>query len=141
MYLLSCCFFFLIIRRPPRSTRTDTLFPYTTLFRSDGLWRRGPEAQEAARRRGAAGSRTAQILQGLCGVDGMDEPPLSARAQAACAVGGTRRLRRGAAAASAPPAAHARAARTARQSLVTGPVVTVRGDLGDRRIRTQKKRC
>src|SRR3546814_991276 len=30
-YLL---FFFLMIRRPPRSTRTDTLFPYTTLFRS-----------------------------------------------------------------------------------------------------------
>src|SRR3546814_9788607 len=27
-------FFFLMIRRPPRSTRTDTLFPYTTLFRS-----------------------------------------------------------------------------------------------------------
>src|SRR3546814_4870332 len=26
--------YFLIIRRPPRSTRTDTLFPYTTLFRS-----------------------------------------------------------------------------------------------------------
>src|SRR3546814_14643645 len=29
-------FFFLMIRRPPRSTRTDTLFPYTTLFRSFG---------------------------------------------------------------------------------------------------------
>src|SRR3546814_14451934 len=28
------CFFFLMIRRPPRSTRPDTLFPYTTLFRS-----------------------------------------------------------------------------------------------------------
>src|SRR3546814_10255642 len=27
-----------MIRRPPRSTRTDTLFPYTTLFRS-GAWR------------------------------------------------------------------------------------------------------
>src|SRR3546814_14410924 len=27
-------FFFLMVRRPPRSTRTDTLFPYTTLFRS-----------------------------------------------------------------------------------------------------------
>src|SRR3546814_8277253 len=27
-------FFFVILRRPPRSTRTDTLFPYTTLFRS-----------------------------------------------------------------------------------------------------------
>src|SRR3546814_16745725 len=26
--------FFLLFRRPPRSTRTDTLFPYTTLFRS-----------------------------------------------------------------------------------------------------------
>src|SRR3546814_17989803 len=30
-------FFFLMIRRPPRSTRTDTLFPYTTLFRSGGV--------------------------------------------------------------------------------------------------------
>src|SRR3546814_4271160 len=29
-------FFYLVIRRPPRSTRTDTLFPYTTLFRSKG---------------------------------------------------------------------------------------------------------
>src|SRR3546814_16205437 len=29
-----CFFAFLMIRRPPRSTRTDTLFPYTTLFRS-----------------------------------------------------------------------------------------------------------
>src|SRR3546814_4704122 len=29
-----CVLFFLMIRRPPRSTRTDTLFPYTTLFRS-----------------------------------------------------------------------------------------------------------
>src|SRR3546814_2840150 len=47
-------FFFLMIRRPPRSTRTDTLFPYTTLFRSGrlrvrlhprGLHRRGGEVQ------------------------------------------------------------------------------------------------
>src|SRR3546814_20344636 len=30
----SCCFLLLMIRRPPRSTRTDTLCPYTTLFRS-----------------------------------------------------------------------------------------------------------
>src|SRR3546814_18320507 len=28
-----------MMRRPPRSTRTDTLFPYTTLFRSTRLWR------------------------------------------------------------------------------------------------------
>src|SRR3546814_16690724 len=31
---MSKFFFFLMIRLPPRSTRTDTLFPYTTLFRS-----------------------------------------------------------------------------------------------------------
>src|SRR3546814_3044021 len=30
------CFIVLMMRRPPRSTRTDTLFPYTTLFRSIG---------------------------------------------------------------------------------------------------------
>src|SRR3546814_15658065 len=35
-------FFFLMRRRPPRSTRTDTLFPYTTLFRS---WRPAPPAR------------------------------------------------------------------------------------------------
>src|SRR3546814_15894271 len=35
-------FFFLMIRRPPRSTRTDTLFPYTTLFRSQPK----PESQK-----------------------------------------------------------------------------------------------
>src|SRR3546814_3450551 len=42
-FLNSCVFFFLMIRRPPRSTRTDTLFPYTTLFRSvpEGLRRNG----------------------------------------------------------------------------------------------------
>src|SRR3546814_1912813 len=38
MLLLFVCFFCLIIRRPPRSTRTDTLFPYTTLFRSLGAF-------------------------------------------------------------------------------------------------------
>src|SRR3546814_20357074 len=34
VHLFDVLFFFLMIRRPPRSTRTDTLFPYTTLFRS-----------------------------------------------------------------------------------------------------------
>src|SRR3546814_9500616 len=34
MYSILVFFFFLMIRRPPGSTRTDTLFPYTTLFRS-----------------------------------------------------------------------------------------------------------
>src|SRR3546814_16765452 len=35
-------FFLLIVRRPPRSTRTYTLVPYTTLFRSNGRDRTGP---------------------------------------------------------------------------------------------------
>src|SRR3546814_19226882 len=34
LYVFLSVVFFLMIRRPPRSTRTDTLFPYTTLFRS-----------------------------------------------------------------------------------------------------------
>src|SRR3546814_18409171 len=36
--IVTLLFFFLMIRRPPRSTRTDTLFPYTTLFRSVSPW-------------------------------------------------------------------------------------------------------
>src|SRR3546814_6973766 len=45
-------FLFLMRRRPPRSTRTDTLFPYTTLFRSDG-------GDGGARRRDEAGREAA----------------------------------------------------------------------------------
>src|SRR3546814_19007287 len=42
MYYLSV--FFLMTRRPPRSTRTDTLFPYTTLFRSKAIRKRQKRA-------------------------------------------------------------------------------------------------
>src|SRR3546814_3903889 len=42
-----------MIRRPPRSTRTDTLFPYTTLFRSFSGER--PAARRALRGRGTRG--------------------------------------------------------------------------------------
>src|SRR3546814_8206921 len=41
-------FFVLMIRRPPRSTRTDTLLPYTTLFRSGPV----PAGQKALERAG-----------------------------------------------------------------------------------------
>src|SRR3546814_8350559 len=37
-----------MIRRPPRSTRTDTLFPYTTLFRSPGLYSAAVKAWDGA---------------------------------------------------------------------------------------------
>src|SRR3546814_18571489 len=58
--IFSFLFFFLMIRRPPRSTRTDTLFPYTTLFRSArprrlaGVSRHHPRRDE---RRPDAGGR------------------------------------------------------------------------------------
>src|SRR3546814_3764092 len=50
--------FFLMIRRPPRSTRTDTLFPYTTLFRSRVRYvpyRIGMEKQHVVVTGGASG--------------------------------------------------------------------------------------
>src|SRR3546814_14263588 len=49
--------FFLITRRPPRSTRTDTLFPYTTLFRSARAIRRGSPSAAALPNRGCRGNR------------------------------------------------------------------------------------
>src|SRR3546814_6792637 len=52
-YVLVSFFFFLMIRRPPRSTRTDTLFPYTTLFRSTR------SLQDDRQRRDRSGRRTA----------------------------------------------------------------------------------
>src|SRR3546814_5948625 len=65
-------FFFLIIRRPPRSTRTDTLFPSTTLFRSAILVRRGCSDREGLTahrgddvRRGVEQRVQPQRLQGV----------------------------------------------------------------------------
>src|SRR3546814_8883963 len=49
MHNVCLFFFFLMIRRPPRSTRTDTLFPYTTLFRSGGVGRRHVVAEPGRR--------------------------------------------------------------------------------------------
>src|SRR3546814_15783719 len=54
--------FFLMRRLPPRSTRTDTLFPYTTLFRSPAAsW---PSPCSALRRRRAAAFAVGQGLAG-----------------------------------------------------------------------------
>src|SRR3546814_14580662 len=50
--------FFLMIRRPPRSTRTDTLFPYTTLFRAQAD-ERGRNADRNHRRALCRGGREA----------------------------------------------------------------------------------
>src|SRR3546814_5809576 len=48
--------FFLMIRRPPRSTRTDTLFPYTTLFRSARALPAAGGARREVRRPGDVGA-------------------------------------------------------------------------------------
>src|SRR3546814_9760203 len=81
--------FFLMIRRPPRSTRTDTLFPYTTLFRSvipevlpacaEGHERSGGRIERACpfcslravdwRHRGG-GAETLSVLRSLANVGG-----------------------------------------------------------------------
>src|SRR3546814_13763691 len=60
--LLVCLdFFFLMIRRPPRSKRTDTLFPYTTLFRScEGLGAMA-EFLDTVKRAAAAENRAEQV--------------------------------------------------------------------------------
>src|SRR3546814_15166283 len=58
-------FFFLMIRRPPSSTRTDTLLPYTTLFRSQAVH---PGAGESGEARGLGRGRVG--LQGYLGAGG-----------------------------------------------------------------------
>src|SRR3546814_2511230 len=57
-----------MIRRPPRSTRTDTLFPYTTLFRSAYSWaKRGVQrfVRQEAMRLGPVGARICSISPGI----------------------------------------------------------------------------
>src|SRR3546814_5551258 len=68
-----------MIRRPPRSTRTDTLFPDTTLFRSDreggaGGCRRRPQGPQAGARRDPA----AQERRGAAGAAGAVSRPRAA---------------------------------------------------------------
>src|SRR3546814_8844856 len=63
-------FFFLMIRRPPRSTLTDTLFPYTTLFRSPD--RVQPVEGGAVAGDGDAGGRVWKPRAGQCGGAGAD---------------------------------------------------------------------
>src|SRR3546814_3223174 len=66
-------FFFLMIRRPPRSTRTDTLFPYTTLFRST--------PRPPCRDRAPAGRRCRYRGQRRCGAAARSRAPRSSRSE------------------------------------------------------------
>src|SRR3546814_10453303 len=66
MFSNSLCFFFLTIRRPPRSTRTDTLFPYPTLFRSllpsAGVFQQARLVEVLPPRGGLGGDRAGDCL-------------------------------------------------------------------------------
>src|SRR3546814_949650 len=78
-----------MIRRPPRSTRTDTLFPYTTLFRSDRAAQRLPFPPALPFRRRALPARDAKAFgdgdrRGILPRGG-GEPPAPGRARAAAA--------------------------------------------------------
>src|SRR3546814_18308738 len=65
-----------MIRRPPRSTRTDTLFPYTTLFRSDEALGRSiadwlpPLLQNIRRLDSISPERLTRVLQDMLGWEG-----------------------------------------------------------------------
>src|SRR3546814_19671763 len=63
-FLYFLFFFFLMIRRPPRSTRTDTLFPYTTLFRSSGIATQGRLFRGLSGRRRRLPGKAAGAVQG-----------------------------------------------------------------------------
>src|SRR3546814_12106119 len=65
--VLSLVFFFLMIRRPPRSTRTDTLFPYTTpsdLWRGAELFLAGRKHRCASRPRRPQGCESCRHCKG-----------------------------------------------------------------------------
>src|SRR3546814_9700251 len=72
-----------MILRPPRSTRTDTLFPYTTLFRADAAERLFGDAEQRQQVRngeaGLAGDEIERAVMGAAqlffGKAGVDRPP------------------------------------------------------------------
>src|SRR3546814_14262901 len=75
-------FFFLRIRRPPRSTRTDTLFPYTTLFRSAAI------KKQSARllKNNEATNPDTEVVERRCKAQGVlaDEEAVQVRGSSHC---------------------------------------------------------
>src|SRR3546814_4940704 len=70
--VLHSYFFCLMVRRPPRPTRTDTLFPYTTLFRSDDVLAPGNlrhDGPAAGRHQDVPGGMTVLADRDRMGVD------------------------------------------------------------------------
>src|SRR3546814_19225575 len=103
-----------MIRRPPRSTRTDTLFPYTTLFRS----RRNVERARQIIDNGVEQRLDALVLEGRTAQHGHEGEVERALADQALQRRDVRLL----------------AFEIDRKSVVEGKSVSVRVDLGGRRI-------
>src|SRR3546814_21181555 len=121
------CVFFFMILRPPRSTRTDTLFPDTTLFRSARDQRKPGAKRDHLRWRGEAHQATAW-WRGTAGA------PSWARRSSTSA--------RASSQARSPVAVIAVPSSMLsgdRKSVVSGKSVSVRVDLGGRRIIKKKR--
>src|SRR3546814_14971093 len=121
---------FVMIRRPPRSTRTDTLFPYTTLFRSP---RRSPDGSACSSRDRPQGRPRSHnpwrtVRRPAPGIVQVPLDPLRTNHAQPFAV------QRVLPAHHAPPLPR----RYDRKSVVSGKSVTVRVDLGGRRIINKK---
>src|SRR3546814_12636950 len=150
-------FFFLTRRRLPRSTRTDTLFPYTTLFRSTGRKRHAPRttgrADTPGSRQGNGGHQADRRERRQPGEDrgqrrvsrqraarrtaaAERQDQRSVRRRVRAAGSGTGRVVRQQAGGRAGSAAPPRPVRPVadRKSAVQGKSVSVRVDLGGRRL-------
>src|SRR3546814_13811110 len=71
MVFVLFCMFFVMMRRPPRSTRTDTLFLYTTLFRSvrrHGARARSRQPRHAGRNRPGGGQQGRSAERGAAAI-------------------------------------------------------------------------
>src|SRR3546814_18025071 len=122
-------FFFLMIRRPPRSTRTDTLFPYTTLFRS---WGSGPAPLPRSGPNSSRDRREPRRHARRASVSGPGASSAGRRARAGCAIPARCPRRR-------RDAADRSACFGDRKSVVEGKSVSVRVDMGGRRNIKKKK--
>src|SRR3546814_20050282 len=124
--------FFVMIRRPPRSTRTDTLFPYTTLFRSVVRAERPGDGRCAVRDRIDVPLRRAGVERGRD--PGRDDDPEIPPLSGAARLGGED-PRSGP---RPPEREEASPESRDRPSVVEGKSVSVRVDLGGRRILKKK---
>src|SRR3546814_10933137 len=129
-------FFFLRIRRPPRSTRTDTLFPYTTLFRSAGVAQAGVDGRVVVAQvhaglllvRRVALAVGGQVERGVLG-EGAARFDVRQRQQAGEVARVQRASWRG-----VGRAGNGAIARQERARVAEGTSVAVRVDLGGRRV-------